>query len=626
MRYKSYSTIYLFAVLLFNSCEKKVRESVGQKPNVIVIMTDDQGYGDVAAHGNLVIKTPNLDRLYNESVRFTDFHVNPFCAPTRAALMTGRMSDRTHVRSTVYARNYLNKEETTMADFFKVSGYRTGHFGKWHLGQNYPYRPMDRGFESWVGHGDGGTGSSSDYWGNDKMNDHYYKNGKWSQFNGYGNDVFFNETLKFIEKNKKTPFFVYLATNIPHAPWNVLEEYYEEYNEVDGTKYKDWNKKKDFLSTITHFDQNLGKLRAYLRKNGLEKNTILIFLTDNGTSGGSTIFNAGMKGRKGSMYEGGHRVPFYLHWQDGGLDKGIDIKEFTAHIDLLPTLINLCDLKTPKRGHFKFDGQDLTPLLFKKKDVLKERYLIMHQQNALEIPVKGKNSLVATKKWRFINGKELYDIKADPSQKNNLIDEYPNVVKNLNKEYNAFWKSIAMEQNPYPLPIIGSGYDDETWLTPDSWIRDNEKLSTWDQSQVVVGVNGAGFWSVEISKKERYQFDVRRWPKELNCSLNSSLLESKISDVLRRGEKVDDYGYGKRFAKGGNSIKRPLITKVGLKVGDVYIEKEVKIDAVNALFEMELNTSSTHIQAWLIDSNNEKQGAYYVYAKLKKKISIKNEI
>ena len=270
------------------------------RPNVVLVMTDDQGYGDLGCHGNAHVKTPQLDKLHAESVRFTDFHVSPFCAPTRAALMTGRFSDLTGVRTTIHGRNHLDVRETTMAEYFKSSGYATGHFGKWHLGRNYPFRPMDRGFDQWVGHGDGGIGTASDYWGNDKMNDHYMRNGRWEQFRGFSTDVFFDESMKFIARNKDKPFFVYLATNAPHWPWNVKEQWRDEY----GDKLARFDKTRkrsvaDFYATITRFDENLGRLRKFLSDEGLSRNTILIFLTDNGTAGSWNVYNAGMRGIKG---------------------------------------------------------------------------------------------------------------------------------------------------------------------------------------------------------------------------------------------------------------------------------------------------------------------------------------
>ncbi len=604
------SFIQVTAVLMMIGCaEKKKEVKQLQHPNVIVIMTDDQGYGDIAAHGNPIIQTPNLDKLYGESVRFTDFHVNPFCAPTRAALMTGRISDRTHVRSTVYARNHLNLDETTMAEFFKDSGYKTGHFGKWHLGQNYPYRPMDRGFDVWVGHGDGGTGSASDYWGNDRMNDTYIRDGKPEKFNDFGTDVFFNETIDFIDQNKEKPFFVYLATNVPHRPWNVKEEWYETYKNVDSTQYDNWFDVRDFLATITHFDKNLGKLRDYLKENDLEENTILVFLTDNGTSGGGKIFNAGMRGKKGSMYDGGHRVPLYISWPKGGLNKGVDIDEFTAHIDLLPTLMDLCNLQEPKRAHLNFDGENLTPLLKGEQDSISDRYLVMHQQNTREIPVKGMNSLVATKQWRLVNGKELYDIKIDPEQTKNLAEEYPAVVEKLNNKYDKHWDELNMEQHPHPLPIIG--HTSETVLVPDAWIRDT-KANTWDQMHIANGLKGGGFWPVKINEKGNYEFEVRRWPRELDEPINVSELDPKNGDIFRHGKKVADYGYGVDFFNDKEENKK--ITKVGFEIDGKYLEKDIGDLDTHATFSLKMGSGPTSIRGWLIDTDGNKHGAYYVYA------------
>ncbi|MDC1105875.1 arylsulfatase [Prolixibacteraceae bacterium] len=582
-----------------------------RRPNVILILTDDQGYGDLACHGNPIIKTPNLDKLHGEAIRLTDFHVNPFCSPTRSAFMTGRLSDRNHVRSTVYARNHLNIQETIMPEFFKASGYRTGQFGKWHLGHNYPYRPMDRGFDSWVGHGDGGTGSASDYWGNDRMNDTYIRNGKLEKFEGFGTDNFFNEAMDFIKESKKKPFFIYLATNVPHKPWNVKKEWYDAYDDIDSTKYKKWLEVRDFYATITNLDKNIGRLRKFLKDNGLDENTIVIFSTDNGTSGGSTVFNAGMRGRKGSMFDGGHRVPLFIHWPKGNLDKGKDITEFTAHVDILPTLIDLCDLKTPKKGHLKFDGVNLAPLVKGEQDTVQDRYLIMHQQNTIEVPIKNRNSLVATKQWRLLDRDKLYKIKDDPSQQNNVAEKYPEIVKLLNEVYDKHWDELDMKSYPYPLAVVGKGKNNEIELVPDGWIRDT-KNNTWDQSQVNAGVLGSGFWPVKFAKSGMYKFDVRRWPKELNQPINRIVLDPKQTDVYRHGNPVDDYGYGRGLVKG--KVAKPLpVVKVQLVIGDEIVEKEVNNKDNCAAFKVNIPKGVSNVRAWLIDRNGDKRGAYYVY-------------
>ena len=571
-----------------------------RRPNVILIMTDDQGYGDLACHGNPIIKTPNLDKLHSESTRFTNFHVNAFCAPTRASLLTGRMSDRTHVRTTIYSRNHLNRDETTMAEFFKVTGYQTGHFGKWHLGRNYPYRPVDRGFDQWVGHGDGGTGTASDYWGNDKMNDTYWRNGKWEKFSGFCTDIYFDESMQFIENPKDKPFFVYLATNVPHRPWNVPKEWRQPYeqSELDG-------KTIDFFATISRFDHNLGRLRKFLADKKLDDNTIIVYLTDNGTSGGYKVFNAGMRRSKGSVYEGGHRVPCFVHWPAGGIDKPVDIDRLTNHFDLLPTLIELCSLKTPTRGHLKFDGKSLLPLLRNPKAVFNDRIVFLHSQNVREKPLKWMNSLVMTEQWRLINGEELYDIKADPGQKQNVAEKYPKVVADLRKRYERHWDELNMAANPYPRPIVGSRYEEETSLVPDGWIIDDEKgRHTWNQSHILSGVNNSGFWPVEMARDGIYRFDVRRWPKELNLPVTAALEADSTSDIDLQGRPVQP---GK-----GRAI---LAVRVELQVGKETFQTKLSDGDVGAKFDVRLPAGPTDVRAWLIDAKGNKRGAYYIYAR-----------
>ncbi|MHC5056243.1 MAG: sulfatase-like hydrolase/transferase, partial [Planctomycetota bacterium] len=250
------------------------------KPNVILVMTDDQGYGDLSCHGHPTLKTPHLDGLHAESTRFTDFHVSPTCSPTRAALMTGRYNNRAGVWHTIMGRSILLRDEVTAADVFAANGYRTGFFGKWHLGDNYPFRPEDRGFQTVWRHGGGGVGQTPDYWGNDYLGDTYWIDGKPTKFEGYCTDVWFDGLLKFVEANRERPFFAYVPTNAPHGPFISPPEYPNQ----------------GFYGMIRNIDDNMGRLMKRLDELGLAQDTILIFMTDNGTAAGN--FPAGMRGRK----------------------------------------------------------------------------------------------------------------------------------------------------------------------------------------------------------------------------------------------------------------------------------------------------------------------------------------
>ena len=307
------------------------------KPNVILIMTDDQGYGDLSCHGNPILKTPNLDRLHAESVRLTNFHVSPFCTPTRAALMTGQYPARTGAYRTSCGRTMMHPDERTIAHVFAENGYATGMVGKWHLGDNSPHRPQDRGFQNVVWHRCGGVGQASDYWGNDYFGDTYERNGKFEKFEGYCTDVWFSEAMRFIDENKNTPFFLYLATNAPHGPYRVDPKWSEPYQGKAN-----WGAGPQFYGMIGNIDHNIDMLRQCLARLGLAENTILVFMTDNGTANGAEFgrdklnseavqgFNAGMRGKKSSVYEGGHRVPFFIYWPAGGLTGGRDINRLAV--------------------------------------------------------------------------------------------------------------------------------------------------------------------------------------------------------------------------------------------------------------------------------------------------------
>jgi len=304
------------------------------KPNVVFVLTDDQGYGELGCHGNPAIETPNMDALHGVSFRLTNYHVGPTCAPTRAGLMTGHYHNSTGVWHTIGGRSLLRKDEWSIANAFSENGYATGLFGKWHLGDNYPYRPQDRGFQHVVAHGGGGVGQTPDYWGNNYSDDSYAVNGEWRPFEGYCTDVWFDEALRFIERNTDRPFLCFVTTNAPHSPYIVDPRYSAPY--VGQVEHQD---RANFYGMITCIDENLGVLWQRLKEWELAENTILIFMTDNGTSGGATLdrdqhvvagYNAGMRGIKGSEYEGGHRVPLFIHWPAGGLAASRDIERIRA--------------------------------------------------------------------------------------------------------------------------------------------------------------------------------------------------------------------------------------------------------------------------------------------------------
>ena len=357
-----YHLCFNLMLFLFSLLHPQKQMDKDVPPNVILVMTDDQGIGDLGCHGNPWLKTPHLDRFYAEAVRMTDFHVSPVCTPTRSAIMTGRYPVNNGAWATYKGRDALAEGAITMADVFQQNGYRTGIFGKWHLGDNYPSRATDCGFEVAINHKAGGVGELSDYWGNSYFDDVYYVNNEPKPFAGYCTDVWFEEAMKFMKNTTDQPFFAYIPTNAPHSPFIVDEKYAAPYLELAGKKIVG----AEFYGMLANIDENFGKLEAFLKKEGLFENTILIFMTDNGSGGGMSKdgklgHNHGFRGSKGHTTEGGHRVPFFIRWPAGQIQGGKDIPDLAAHVDLLPTMSGLCKLTLP--NDLDLDGIDFSPLL-----------------------------------------------------------------------------------------------------------------------------------------------------------------------------------------------------------------------------------------------------------------------
>lgn len=554
-------------------------------PNVILVITDDQGYGDVAAHGNKMIKTPNLDKLHKQSVRLTDFHVDPTCSPTRSALMTGRYSTRTGVWHTIQGRSLMSTDEVTVAEVFRQAGYRTGMFGKWHLGDNYPCRPQDQGFDETFYNGGGGVTQTPDYFDNDYFDDTYFRNGVPEKATGYCTDVWFDNALTFIEQHKERPFFCYLTTNAPHGPFLVAEEYSKPYEEkgVPATMAK-------FYGMITNIDDNMGRLMKKLETLNLADNTILIFMTDNGTAAGVVRnrrgknkknqpqpkwlgFNDGMRGQKGSPYDGGHRVPFFIRWPNGGIDGGRDVDQLTAHIDVLPTLADLCGLKDPKST--QRDGISLKSLLQARRPAPPERTLFVHSQR-IEFPVKWRQSSVMTKRWRLVNGKELFDIQAEHAQQTDVAAKHPETVAELRQAYEKWWKSLSPVFNEYVHIRFGNDAENPVQLTCHDW-HTNDKPVPWHHGHIRRGLVANGFWAIEVLKSGKYEITLRRWPKYIDKSIEANAARLKIG-----GQKFDQ-------------TLDPSQTK--------------------ATFIVNLKQGKTRLQSYLTMPNGKTRGAYYVSAK-----------
>ncbi len=567
--------------------------------NVILVMTDDQGYPDMACHGNPVIQTPHMDKLAASGVRFMDFHVNPFCSPTRAALLTGRMSDRTGVTSTNTHRNYMRQEEVLMPEYFKASGYRTGIFGKWHVGANYPYRPIDRGFDEWLGLGNNGLATSADLWDNDRMNDTYWHNGELAKRDGFCTDVYFDAAMAFMQtcKHDKQPFFTYLATNVPHWAWNVPAAWPTPYLDTCSRE------RAAFYASINRVDWNLGRLMAFLEKEQLTENTILVFLTDNGSDvpNKQTAYTAGMRGFKGARYEGGHRVPCFIRAPEALIGKPRKIDALCAHLDLLPTFIDLCALQAPQRKLLPLDGRSLKPLLTGNAK-WPDRMIVMHHHNSKK-PEKDLRAVLMTPEWRLIIEKpgktELYSIQEDRGQQHNVAKTYPDVVKRLKADYATHWETLHLDR-PLQRPVLSANAT--LRLSPDITNSNNPiTQQAMRQARPVKPI-----WLLQVERPGRFRFEVRRWPREVAVGLCEGLpatTDPEIEYIGHKAYRIDVQGVALDIAQ------------VELTLNQKKLTRKVMRGAQGVSFNVDLPAGPVDIEAWFIGTDGKRMGAYFVYAK-----------
>ncbi len=432
-----------------------------QAPNVVFILADDLGYGDLSAHGNPRVKTPNLDRLREQSARFTDFHVSPMCTPTRGELMTGLGAYRNGAVSVGFGATMPRLELPLMPQFFKDDGYATAHFGKWHLGDNYPYRAHDRGFDLSIGYKGFGIDSIAGEAENDAFDDRYWRNSVLTEIKGYNTDVFFKESISWMRRQYQQgkPFFAYLATTAPHEPYYVESRYVKPYEDLR-------NGLPAYFGMIANLDENVGRLMQFLQRNGMARNTIVIFMSDNGSGERNNFYSAGMRGRKTSLYDGGHRVPFFVRWPAGAV-AARDIDALTHDTDVLPTLLDLASLKT--RRKLAFDGLSLKPLLEGREDPNPQRKAVV-QYGFRSPEFHSWDSAVLWGKWRLIKGQELYDVGRDPGQQTDLAAQHPDVVENLRAYYEGWAATTKPLLNPQHHVVVGTAAERLTRLTAADWI------------------------------------------------------------------------------------------------------------------------------------------------------------
>ena len=505
------SRLLLVPTLLIAGLAYSAPAAERTRPNILVVMTDDQGLGDFSFMGNPVLKTPNFDAFARQSVRLTDFHVAPMCSPTRGQLLTGLAALRNGATSVTAGRTFLRPGIATLAEVFSKAGYRTGIFGKWHLGDFYPHRPVDKGFGESVYHLGWGQLNSTPEFDWPLIDGRYFHNGVEKRYEGHCTDFWFDSAMAWMKscKDQNAPFLCYLPTNAPHAPCIDLEEYVKPYRGQGPA---------GFFGMIAHLDKRFGDLETFLSNEKLKDDTVVIFMTDNGGTAGVKTFNAGLRAGKTTYYEGGHRVPCWIRWPNGALGEPRDISAPTQNTDLLPTLCDLCGITLPASSpdDDPYRGVSLVPVLQGNRRELPDRMFVVQYGQVL----KKFDACIVWGKWRLIQGKELYDVVTDRAQESDVSALNPGVVAAMRDYYERWWAGLEPTLNEFVPISIGAEPQPVVDLTSGDW----EGIYADNSGYVREAAGGpsGGHWNLLVDRPGNYEFTLRRWPERSHGSRSAT--------------------------------------------------------------------------------------------------------
>lgn len=548
-------------------------------------MTDDQGWGDFSLHGNDSISTPNIDRFAREGIQFDRFYVSPVCAPTRASLLTGRYHLRTGTSWVTHRKEVMRENELTIAEALKEAGYKTGIFGKWHNGSQFPHHPNGQGFDEFFGFAAG-------HW-NNYFDTELEHNGEAVKTKGYITDVLTDKAIDFIKTNRENPFFCYVPYNAPHGPFQVPDKYFDKYKAMGLS-----DKNAAVYGMNENIDDNFQRLLETLDESEIRENTIVIFLTDNGPNG--RRYNGGMRGTKASVHEGGVRVPLFIQWP-AQLKQAMKIKPIASHIDLMPTILDLCEIDVIQDR--KFDGVSLKPLLIAQEMAwpLREIYSIHNNGKQQDYP-----SSVRTDQYRLVKDKDqnigLYNLISDPGQKDEISSQFPEETKTLERKLENWYKDVNLNGTAPPLIEIGHSESLKVDLpAPESKLEGsitfkgrmgwaNDWIINWSSS------DDTAIWKVEVVASGKYKIRAlyavqkagpsliincgdQTLSKEIAQSHNPSFLPSP--DRIPRGEVYQkewanlDIG-ALELKKGSQSISlstKNINRKNGLEIKGLELER-----------------------------------------------------
>ena len=578
--------------VVFQSAAFAGPSAASTRPNILIVMTDDQGLGDFSFMGNPVLKTPNLDRFARESVRLVDFHVCPMCSPTRGQLMTGLAAVRNGATSVTAGRTFVRPGIPMLPAIYTAAGYKTGLFGKWHLGDFYPHRPIDKGFQESVYHLGWGMLESTPEFGNPLFDGRCFHNGDPEKFQGHCTDLWFDRAIAWMKerKEKNEPFFCYLPTNAPHGPHIDEDEYIAPYRGKGPAA---------FFGMIAHVDRRFGDLEKFLADSGLRENTIVIFMTDNGGTAGVKTFNAGLRAGKTTYYEGGHRVPCWIRWPGGGLGDPREIDVPTQNIDLFPTLLEFCGIAPPRSEAVSaadsrlYGGVSLAGLLRGTKQNLDDRMLVVQYGQTI---VKF-DSCVIWNNWRLVKGAELYDVARDRAQEKDVAQENAAVVRQMRDHYERWWRDVEPLVSEFVPISIGAPAQPVVDLTSGDW--EGIYADNTGHVREAVGGPAGGHWNIQVERAGEYEFTLRRWPEQTHAALGAA--------------------YDPK-TEGANSKSKtfPTIARARVDIAGRQGTVDADPQAQGATIPLEIPAGRAKLRAWFQDgSGADLCGAFFVTVRRK---------
>lgn len=527
------------------------------KPNVVYILSDNQSYYEMSCHGHAQIKTPQIDRFAKQSVEFTHFYAPPYCSPSRAVILTGHYAMRSGVFTTIAGRSIMHRDQKTLADTLKQHGYRTGIFGKWHLGFSYPHRPKDRGFDDVFVHGGGGVGQMEDYYGNTHYDTTFIHNDEVTPSKGFSTDTLFDHAMRFVEAHRDEPFFCFVSTPVTHSPHDGPQAL------VDELKAAGVEGDLGLFAQVQNLDSNIGRMLEKLDALGLSKNTIVVYASDQGMNDRGAPHGGN---RLGIPYDPAQHVPFFIRVP--GAKPGV-CKRLAGMIDFFPTVLDFCGITPPEHC----DGISLKPLVLEQENEYPVDRTLIIQCPRGRTATKWKNASVKTDRWRLVDGTTLYDINADPRQQSDVAVAHPTVVKQLREKYETYWASFPDQATTLSRHLLGAKECPDVVLNGMDWYAGS---TPWASSHFQK--RGNGKWAVSIQRDGRYEFECRRFPREADKAMG--------------------------------------MTHAKIQIGELVKELETEADAKLVRFEIVLKAGDYDLQTWL-SSGAKSTGALFVYVSAK---------